>query len=132
MSGAKPSPTADLSTPCTSPSARHGAGGRRLNELRENWLNPPEWTAHVPEAVPGYPERIVAKPGHDEILRHLPALNLERKAEEAKGRKWIPACDRRKSLWDAGMTGRRRPAATDFTPPASARRAPPGRSRCRR
>ncbi|GMU50138.1 MAG: hypothetical protein AMXMBFR31_23640 [Candidatus Desulfobacillus denitrificans] len=67
----------------------------------------------MPEAVPGYPERIVAKPGHDEILRHLPALNLERKAEEAKGRKWIPACDRRKSLWDAGMTGRR-PAGTDF------------------
>ncbi|KAB2933749.1 MAG: hypothetical protein F9K25_05095 [Candidatus Contendobacter sp.] len=30
---------------------------RRLNELRENWLNPPEWIRRVPEVVPGYPDR---------------------------------------------------------------------------
>ena len=30
---------------------------RRLNELRENWLNPPEWVQRVPEVVPGYPDR---------------------------------------------------------------------------
>ena len=24
----------------------------RLNDLRERWLNPPEWTARVPEVVP--------------------------------------------------------------------------------
>jgi type II restriction/modification system DNA methylase subunit YeeA len=32
---------------------------RRLNELRENWLNPPEWVKCVPEVVPGYPDRIL-------------------------------------------------------------------------
>ncbi len=31
----------------------------RLNELRENWLNPPDLVARVPEAVPGYPDRIL-------------------------------------------------------------------------
>ena len=30
---------------------------RRLNELREHWLNPPEWVRRVPEIVPGYPDR---------------------------------------------------------------------------
>ena len=30
----------------------------RLNELRENWLNPPEWVQRVPEVVPGYPDRL--------------------------------------------------------------------------
>ncbi len=32
---------------------------RRLNELRENWLNPPEWVRRVPEVVPCYPDRLV-------------------------------------------------------------------------
>ena len=32
---------------------------RRLNELRENWLNPPEWVRRVPEVVPGYPDRLI-------------------------------------------------------------------------
>ena len=32
---------------------------RRLNELREAWLNPPDLVERVPEAVPGYPDRIV-------------------------------------------------------------------------
>ncbi len=32
---------------------------RRLNELRENWLNPPEWVRRVPEIVPGYPDRLL-------------------------------------------------------------------------
>jgi type II restriction/modification system DNA methylase subunit YeeA len=41
----------------------------RLNALRENWLNPPEWTERVPEVVPlgmdrsPYPDRIVPKAG---------------------------------------------------------------------
>lgn len=29
-----------------------------LNELRENWLNPPDLVKPVPEVVPGYPDRI--------------------------------------------------------------------------
>lgn len=32
----------------------------RLNELRENWLNPPSLVKHVPEVVTGYPDRVVA------------------------------------------------------------------------
>ena len=41
----------------------------RLNTLRENWLNPSEWTQRVPEVVPlgmdrsPYPDRVVPKPG---------------------------------------------------------------------
>ncbi|HPF22633.1 MAG TPA: class I SAM-dependent DNA methyltransferase [Hyphomonas sp.] len=31
----------------------------RLNELRENWLNPPDIVKRVPEVVPGYPDRIL-------------------------------------------------------------------------
>ena len=42
---------------------------KRLNELRDNWLNPPEWTHRVPEVIPlgmdksPYPDRIEPKPG---------------------------------------------------------------------
>ena len=38
---------------------RIAEAAKRLNELRENWLNPPEWVTRVPEAVPGYPDRIL-------------------------------------------------------------------------
>jgi type II restriction/modification system DNA methylase subunit YeeA len=31
----------------------------RLNELRENWLNPPDLVQRVPEVVPRYPDRIL-------------------------------------------------------------------------
>jgi type II restriction/modification system DNA methylase subunit YeeA len=33
----------------------------RLNELRENWLNPADLVVRVPEVVAGYPERILPK-----------------------------------------------------------------------
>lgn len=33
----------------------------RLNELRENWLNPPDLIDRAPEVVPGYPDRILPK-----------------------------------------------------------------------
>ena len=42
---------------------------KRLNGLRDNWLNPPEWTHRVPEVIPlgmdksPYPDRIEPKPG---------------------------------------------------------------------
>jgi len=53
-----------------------GAIAARLNELRENWLNPPEWTESVPEVVPGYPDRIVAKPGFEEKVKKRTLTNL--------------------------------------------------------
>lgn len=41
----------------------------RLNELRENWLNPPDLVRRVPEVVPGYPDRIL--PADDKAEREL-------------------------------------------------------------
>ncbi len=35
------------------------AAAVRLNELRENWLNPPDLVRRVPEVVPGYPDRLL-------------------------------------------------------------------------
>ena len=32
---------------------------RRLVELRDRWLNPPEWVEWIDEPVPGYPQRLV-------------------------------------------------------------------------
>jgi type II restriction/modification system DNA methylase subunit YeeA len=64
-------------TEYTNPHAAEiGAIAVRLNELRENWLNPPEWTERVPEVVPGYPDRIVAKPGCEEKLKKRTLTNL--------------------------------------------------------
>jgi type II restriction/modification system DNA methylase subunit YeeA len=37
------------------------AAAARLNELRENWLNPPDLVNRVTEVVPGYPDRILPK-----------------------------------------------------------------------
>ena len=61
---------------------------KRLNDLREAWLNPPEWTDRVPEVIPlgmttsPYPDRIVAKPGHEKDLaeRTLTKLYNQRPA----------------------------------------------------
>jgi type II restriction/modification system DNA methylase subunit YeeA len=56
--------TPDLPT-CTSAAdmraQRVAAAARRLNELRENWLNPPNLVVRVPEVVPGYPDRVLPK-----------------------------------------------------------------------
>jgi hypothetical protein len=47
---------------------------KRLNDLREAWLNPPEWAERVPEVVPlglpasPYPDRVVARPGFEKQL----------------------------------------------------------------
>jgi type II restriction/modification system DNA methylase subunit YeeA len=40
---------------------RIAAAAKRLNGLRENWLNPPDLVVRVPEVVPGYPDRILPK-----------------------------------------------------------------------
>ena len=36
---------------------------QRLVELRDRWLNPPEWVEWVDEPVPGYPKRPVPRDG---------------------------------------------------------------------
>jgi type II restriction/modification system DNA methylase subunit YeeA len=44
------------------PRARNiAAAAARLNELRENWLNPADLVVREPEVVPGYPDRILPK-----------------------------------------------------------------------
>lgn len=42
---------------------------RRLNDLREAWLNPPEWTERMAEVAPGYPERVLARTGREANLK---------------------------------------------------------------
>ncbi|MEO9130044.1 MAG: hypothetical protein ABI240_02420 [Sphingomonas sp.] len=37
------------------------AAAERLNELRENWLNPVDLIVREPEVVAGYPDRILPK-----------------------------------------------------------------------
>ncbi|MBP6582430.1 MAG: class I SAM-dependent DNA methyltransferase [Chromatiaceae bacterium] len=48
----------------------------RLNALRENWLNPPEWVDRVPEVVPGYPNRIIPKPEYAAEIKKRTLTNL--------------------------------------------------------
>jgi type II restriction/modification system DNA methylase subunit YeeA len=49
---------------------------QRLNEHRENWLNPPDWVERMPEVVPGYPDRIIPMPGHEKDLKARTLTNL--------------------------------------------------------
>ena len=67
---------------------RIAIAAKRLNELREHWLNPPEWTQRLPEVIPlgmdtsPYPDRIVPKNGHEKELaaRTLTQLYNQRPA----------------------------------------------------
>lgn len=55
------------------------AAARRLDELRENWLNPPEWVDWVrtpEEEKAGFPARPVARPGHEAELKKRTLTNL--------------------------------------------------------
>ena len=47
---------------------------RRLVEVRDRWLNPPEWVEWVDEPVPGYPKRPVAR--NAEAAKALKARTL--------------------------------------------------------
>jgi type II restriction/modification system DNA methylase subunit YeeA len=40
---------------------RIAAAAKKLDELRRNWLNPPDLVEIVPEVVPGYPDRILPR-----------------------------------------------------------------------
>ena len=66
-------------------SARTGEGdaiataAQKLNELRENWLNPPEWTDWLrtpEEEKAGYPARPVAKLGFEADLKKRTLTNI--------------------------------------------------------
>ena len=47
-----------------------------LNQLRENWLNPPDWIERQPEVVAGYPDRIIPKPEYAAELKQRTLTNL--------------------------------------------------------
>ena len=65
-------PAADLAD---DPRARAVAdAARRLVELRDRWLNPPEWVEWRAEPVPGYPRRPV--PRHEAAAKALKARTL--------------------------------------------------------
>ena len=70
-------PNLPVSTYADDPRAQAiAAAARRLNELRENWLNPPEWVERVPEVVPGYPDRVIPKPEHAAELKKRTLTHL--------------------------------------------------------
>ena len=85
---------------------------KRLNDLRENWLNPPEWTERIPEVIPlgmsisPYPNRIVAKQGHEKDLldRTLTKLYNQRPA-------WLDSAHKQLDLTVASAYG-----WDDYTP----------------
>jgi hypothetical protein len=59
--------------------ANIAAAARRINELRESWLNPAEWVDWVitpEEENAGFPKRPVAKPGHEADLKKRTLTNL--------------------------------------------------------
>lgn len=62
---------------------RIARAGKRLNDLREGWLNPTEWVSIEPEVVPlgmttsPYPQRVVPRPGLGEReLKQLQARTM--------------------------------------------------------
>ncbi len=57
------------------------AAAKRLNELRTNWLNPPDWVDVVPEVVAGYPDRIIAKPEYAKAIKERTLTNLYNKRQ---------------------------------------------------
>ena len=55
------------------------AAAEKLNNLREAWLNPPEWVEWVitpEEEKAGFPKRPVAKPGHEAEVKKRTLTNL--------------------------------------------------------
>jgi type II restriction/modification system DNA methylase subunit YeeA len=53
---------------------RIATASKGLVELRDNWLNPPEWVNRVPEVVPGFPDRVV--PVNEHAARELKKRTL--------------------------------------------------------
>jgi len=52
------------------------AAAKNLSSLRSNWLNPMEWVEHTPEVVPGFPDRVIPRLGHEAGLRLRTLTNL--------------------------------------------------------
>jgi type II restriction/modification system DNA methylase subunit YeeA len=61
---------------CGEPWDAIAEAAKRLDELRNNWLNPPEWVERIPEVVEGFPDRIIAKLDHESDLKKRTLTNL--------------------------------------------------------
>ena len=65
---ASQAPAATVNIAVRSAASAIAQAAHRLDTLRQNWLNPPEWTQRVPEVVPlgmaesPYPDRIEPRP----------------------------------------------------------------------
>lgn len=83
------------------------AAARRLNELREVWLNPPDLVERVPEVVPGFPDRIVpANPKAATTLKKRTLTNLynERPAWLDNAHRELDAAVAAAYGWPAGIS----------------------------
>ncbi|RQR29571.1 class I SAM-dependent DNA methyltransferase [Burkholderia sp. Bp9143] len=73
---------ASLSAAIRTHAATIASAAKRLDDLREAWLNPPEWTMRVSEILPmgmktsPYPDRIETKPGRERDLARRTLTNL--------------------------------------------------------
>ncbi|AVQ00383.1 class I SAM-dependent DNA methyltransferase (plasmid) [Ahniella affigens] len=71
------SPNIPAAQYATDPRAiRIAKASKILVDARDRWLNPTEWTERLPEVVPGFPDRIVAKSGHAADLKKRTLTNL--------------------------------------------------------
>ena len=89
------------------------ASAKRLNELRENWLNPSEWVDWVitpEEEKAGFPKRPVAKPGHEAELKKRTLTNLYN-AKLAGKAAWLDMAHKQLDQTVAAAYG-----WTDYTP----------------
>ena len=80
---------------------------RRLVELRDRWLNPPEWVEWVDQPVPGYPARPVARDdAAAKALRGRTLTNLynARPRWLADAHAALDAAVAAAYGWDAGIT----------------------------
>ncbi|MFO1262138.1 MAG: type IIL restriction-modification enzyme MmeI [Rhodoferax sp.] len=82
MPNAPPAPVKTAQAATKTIAIQIAQAAKRLNDLRQAWLNPPEWTQTVPEVVPlgmatsPYPDRTVPKPGYEKDLAKRTLTNL--------------------------------------------------------
>ncbi|MCY4563912.1 MAG: N-6 DNA methylase, partial [Gammaproteobacteria bacterium] len=82
---------------------------RQLVELRDRWLNPPEWVEWVDEPVPGYPKRPVARDtaaAKELKARTLTSLYNARPQWLAAAHSALDAAVAAGSGWGGGVSGR--------------------------
>ena len=83
------------------------AAARRLVELRDRWLNPPEWVEWIDEPVPGYPKRPVPTATADlEQLKRRSLTNLYNQRPQwlANAHADLDAAVANAYGWDADIT----------------------------